>query len=53
MGAQAPATPGRTPAFSWGSGNLVDTGELRAAYIGALRAADGHDIAALLAFARA
>lgn len=40
------------PAFSWGSGNLVDTGELRAAYIGALRNADGHDFAALLAFAR-
>jgi Fic-DOC domain mobile mystery protein B len=39
-------------AFSWGSGTLHDTGELRKAYITALQAADNHDIAALLQFAR-
>lgn len=39
-------------AFSWGGGSPVDPGELRAQYIAALRAADGHDIGPLLAFAR-
>lgn len=39
--------------FTWGSGSLVDTGELRARYISALRAADGQDIGPLLVFARA
>lgn len=39
--------------FSWGGGTLQDVGELRAAYMSALRAADAHDIAPLLAFARA
>lgn len=38
--------------FSWGGGSLIDTGELRAAYVAALRAADRHDIGPLLAFAR-
>lgn len=38
--------------FSWGGGMLRDVGELRAEYIAALRAADGHDFAPLLAFAR-
>ena len=38
--------------FSWGSGSLTDVGELHANYIAALKAADGHDIAPLLAFAR-
>lgn len=38
--------------FSWGGGRLADVGALRARYIAALRAADGHDIAPLLAFAR-
>ena len=38
--------------FTWGGGGLADTGELRARYIAALRAADGHDITPLLAFAR-
>lgn len=38
--------------FGWGGGSLVDAGELRARYVAALRAADGHDIAPLLAFAR-
>lgn len=40
-------------AFTWGGGSLHDIGELRAAYVSALRAADGHDISPLLAFARA
>ena len=39
-------------AFTWGFGRLADAGELRARYIAALRAADGHDIAPLLTFAR-
>lgn len=38
--------------FTWGGGSLVDVGELRAAYIAALRAADDHDIGPLLTFAR-
>ena len=38
--------------FSWGGGSLADEGELRARYIAALQAADGHDIGPLLAFAR-
>ncbi len=40
------------PRFSWGDGALVSTSDLRAAYIAALREADGGDLAALLAFAR-
>lgn len=40
------------PPFSWGRDNLIDAGETRARYVAALRAADGHDIAPLLAFAR-
>jgi Fic-DOC domain mobile mystery protein B len=39
-------------AFSWGGGSLASTGDLRAAYVTALRAADRHEIAPLLAFAR-
>lgn len=39
-------------AFSWGKGRLNETGQLRAAYIAALRAADGHDIGPLVRFAR-
>lgn len=42
---------GRT-AFSWGGGTLSDIGELRSAYVKALREADRHDYAALLTFAR-
>jgi Fic-DOC domain mobile mystery protein B len=38
--------------FSWGGGGLADQGQLRAGYIAALKAADNHDIAPLLAFAR-
>lgn len=40
--------------LSWGSrrGSLVQTGEIRSAYISALRAADGGSVEPLLAFAR-
>ena len=38
--------------FSWGSANLRNPGDLRSRYIAALHAADNHDIAPLLAFAR-
>ena len=38
--------------FSWGGGTLHDVGDLRTAYVEALRAADDHDIGPLLAFAR-
>lgn len=38
--------------FSWGGGSLADVGELRARYVAALQAADGHDIGPLIAFAR-
>ena len=40
------------PRFTWGRANLVDPGETRGAYVGALRAADGGEIEPLLAFAR-
>ena len=40
------------PRFSWGSASLIDTGEVRNAYLEALRTADRHNIALLLAFAR-
>jgi Fic-DOC domain mobile mystery protein B len=38
--------------FSWGSADLQNAGDLRMRYIAALRAADNHDIAPLLTFAR-
>jgi Fic-DOC domain mobile mystery protein B len=38
--------------FSWGSGNLIKEGELRATYIQALRSADGHNYKPLLDFVR-
>lgn len=38
--------------FSWGSGELRDSGELRRLYITALRAADAHDMSPLMVFAR-
>jgi Fic-DOC domain mobile mystery protein B len=38
--------------FSWGRANLRDAGEVRRQYIAALKAADGFDIAPLMAFAR-
>ncbi len=39
--------------FTWGAGLEIETDDLRARYISALRQADDHDIAALLEFARA
>ncbi len=38
--------------FTWGLVSLTDVSETRARYIAALRAADDHDITALLEFAR-
>lgn len=38
--------------FSWGGGTLADVGELSTRYAAALRAADNHNIAPLLEFAR-
>lgn len=38
--------------FTWGSANLVDLAQARRRYVEALRAADAHDVSALLAFAR-
>ncbi|WP_236904470.1 Fic family protein [Collimonas fungivorans] len=38
--------------FTWGSVNLVDASDTRAAYIAALRAADNRDYGPLLAFVR-
>jgi len=38
--------------FTWGSASLVRGDETRARYVAALRSADNHDIAPLLAFAR-
>ncbi|WP_235506585.1 mobile mystery protein B [Altererythrobacter sp. Root672] len=40
------------PRFTWGRTNLVEAGATRRQYIDALRAADGHAIDSLLAFAR-
>jgi Fic-DOC domain mobile mystery protein B len=40
------------PRFTWGSRSLVDANDTRMTYIAALQAADRHDIAPLLAFAR-
>jgi Fic-DOC domain mobile mystery protein B len=39
--------------FTWGREGLQDAGVMRRAYISALQAADRHDIAPLLSFARA
>ena len=38
--------------FTWGSANLENPGEIRKRYIGALKAADDHNVGPLLAFAR-
>lgn len=38
--------------FSWGSGSIHTTGDLRARYVSALKLADAHNITPLLAFAR-
>lgn len=40
------------PRFTWGSANLTEPKEARARYVGALRAADAHDIGPLFEFAR-
>lgn len=40
------------PRFTWGSANLTRPEEARARYVAALRAADAHDIAPLIEFAR-
>jgi Fic-DOC domain mobile mystery protein B len=39
-------------AFTWGGGSLADVGTVRAKYVSALKAADGHDMQPLLAFVR-
>ncbi len=41
-----------SPRFTWGSGNLLEMGDVRRRYIAALRAADAHDIQPLLRFVR-
>jgi len=41
------------PRFSWGSAHPDNAGDVRRRYIQALRAADNHDIAPLVTFARA
>ncbi len=38
--------------FSWGRSSLRNADDTRSAYIAALKAADGHDFGALIAFAR-
>lgn len=38
--------------FSWGRANLIEAAKTRSDYVRALQAADAHDIAPLLAFAR-
>lgn len=38
--------------FTWGGGNLSDTGTLRDRYMSALKAADGHDLRPLMNFVR-
>jgi Fic-DOC domain mobile mystery protein B len=40
------------PRFTWGRSSLVEATETRNRYVAALRAADGHEIGPLLAFAR-
>ena len=42
---------GKTP-FNWAGGALADPGTVRAQYIAALQAADGHDFGPLIGFAR-
>lgn len=46
------AMQGGVKRLSWGRGSLAKAGNLRGRYIAALRAADGHDMNPLLAFAR-
>jgi Fic-DOC domain mobile mystery protein B len=42
----------RQPVFSWGAANLSSEGDVRAAYLKAVKAADQGDYSLLLAFAR-
>jgi Fic-DOC domain mobile mystery protein B len=46
------ATQQGGPRFTWGSANLQNEGDVRKAYIDALRAADNHDLKPLITFAR-
>lgn len=41
-----------SPRFTWGRANLQTAGDVRHAYIDALHAADNHELAPLIAFAR-
>lgn len=41
-----------SPRFTWGRANLLAASDLRRDYIAALHAADNHDLAPLIAFAR-
>ncbi len=41
------------PEFTWGGGSLIDTNELRAKYIAALKRADNGDYDDLISFSRA
>lgn len=38
--------------FSWGSGNLIEEGDVRATYIQALRSADAHEYESLIRFVK-
>ncbi|ESQ73525.1 hypothetical protein ABAC402_18800 [Asticcacaulis sp. AC402] len=40
------------PRFTWGRANLVEAAQNRRSYIAALKTADAHDLAPLMAFAR-
>lgn len=40
------------PAFTWGAGQIGPPGDVRAAYIAALKQADSHDYRALITFSR-
>jgi len=51
MGDILAARLGQAP-FNWAGGALADPGGVRAQYIAALQAADGHDFATLIDFAR-
>ena len=51
MGDILAARLGQAP-FNWAGGALADPGAVRAQYIAALQAADGHDFAPLIDFAR-
>ncbi|WP_334163750.1 mobile mystery protein B [Phenylobacterium sp.] len=52
LAADALAVELRQRRFTWGGASLVEAAETRKAYVRALQAADGHDMAPLLAFGR-